>query len=174
MIPNFFAVEGIAIFHYGLLSFELIPKWNAHNSVKHFCTWDDERRQMPISKTMKLGVTYVKDFAHFTCSEMCIPCPYALPWIAGSPLTALHKKSGSFHPTAVGETVHCLASCLGCGAFDSFVLDIFFHITWFVWESMEGLRKLYTRYPVSQTTGHAEENLCCLNVDMKNVFNECA
>ena len=96
------------------------------------------------------------------------------PWLVGAPLTALRKKSGSFRPIAVGETLRRLASRLCCAAARPRLRDILLPYGQVGVGVKGGLEAAVhtTRSFISSYS--AEENFCCLKVDMTNAFNECS
>ena len=87
------------------------------------------------------------------------------PWLAGAPLTALHKKTGG--PIAVGEVLHRLTSHACCCSIKSRLSDVLLRYGQMGVGGLEAA--VHTAQTFIENHGHEET----FKVDMKNAFNEC-
>ena len=95
------------------------------------------------------------------------------PWLCGAPLTALKKKSGGFGPIAVGETIRRLASRLCCLSVRPRLEELLLPYGQVGVGIRGGLEVAVHTVSSFIDTHSAEENLCCLKVNITNAFNEC-
>ena len=95
------------------------------------------------------------------------------PWLVGAPLTALAKQPTGFRPIAVGEVLRRLISRIGCAAAKS-QLQALFQPSGQVGVGVSGgLDAAIHGLRVFLTDHDADEDLCCLKVDMANAFDTC-
>jgi len=98
--------------------------------------------------------------------------PCLAPWLCGTPLTALLKKSGGIRPTAVGEVLRRLASHL-CLVVCPSLPHIFLPYGQ-VGVGIPGGLKSAIHITCHFVSCHgSDSSLALLKVDMKNSFNEC-
>ena len=96
------------------------------------------------------------------------------PWFCGAPLTALIKPGGVVHPIAVGETLRRLVSKVCCFAIHPTLPDTFLPFGQVGVGVSGGLEAAVHSLRTTLSTVGSNPDLCCLKVDMSNVFNECS
>ena len=96
------------------------------------------------------------------------------PWLLGAPLTALVKKPTGYRPIAVGEVLRRLISRIGCAAVKAELPNLFLPAGQVGVGVPGGLEAAIHSLRACITDNGAEEDLCCLKLDMQNAFNECS
>ena len=96
------------------------------------------------------------------------------PWLVGAPLTALVKQPTGFRPIAVGEVLRRLISRIGCAAAKSQLPALLLPSGQVGVGVSGGLDAAIHGLRVFLTDHGADEDLCCLKVDMANAFNACS
>ena len=96
------------------------------------------------------------------------------PWLVGAPPTALVKQPTGFRPIAVGEVLRRLISRIGCAAAKSQLPALFLPSGQVGVGVSGGLDAAIHGLRVFLTDHGADEDLCCLKVDMANAFNACS
>jgi len=95
------------------------------------------------------------------------------PWLVGAPLTALLKPAGGVRPIAVGEVLRRLVSRLACAAVRPSLPPLFLPSGQVGVGIPSGLEAAVHSVRMTIDQHAANEDLCCLKVDMQNAFNEC-
>ena len=96
------------------------------------------------------------------------------PWLVGAPLTGLLKPGGGLRPIAVGEVLRRLVSRLACTSARSRLPEIFLPYGQVGVGIRGGLEAAVHTLRSFVATHGADQNLCCLKLDMRNAFNECS